>query len=68
MIKRKEKYETPHFTFWLTEYEQPDMVEYDIIFSSNRVAPSVSKQQLKDLSEFILSFLGKTQDTVDNNR
>lgn len=57
MIKRREKYETPHFIFWLTEYEKPNMYDYDIIFSSNRVAPSVSKQELKGLVNFINHFL-----------
>lgn len=56
MIKRKEKYETPHFTFWLTEYEQPNMVEYDIIFGGSRVAPPATKDELKKLGEFILKF------------
>lgn len=56
MIKRKEKYETPYFIFWLTEYEKPNMYDYDIVFSSNRVAPSVSKDELKKLGEFILEF------------
>lgn len=68
MIKRQEKFETPYFIFWLTEYEKPNIYDYDIIFSSNRIAPSASKQELKGLSEFILSFLEKTQDTVDNSR
>ena len=57
MIKRKEKYETPHFTFWLTEYEQPDMVEYDIIFGGSRVAPPATKEDLVKLSEFIANFV-----------
>lgn len=57
MIKRREKYETPYFIFWLTEYKKPNMYDYDIIFSSNRIAPSASKQELKGLVNFINHFL-----------
>jgi hypothetical protein len=57
MIKRKEKFETPNFIFWLTEYEQTDMVEYDIIFGSKRVSPPATKEDLVKLSEFIANFV-----------
>lgn len=57
MIKRKDKYETPHFTFWLTEYEKPNMYDYDIIFASTNVSPSASKNDLKDLANFINNFI-----------
>ena len=59
MIKRKEKYETPHFTFWLTEYERPNMYDYDIIFSGHRIAPPANKKDLKDLADFISNFINQ---------
>jgi hypothetical protein len=57
MIKRKEKYETPQFIFWLTEYGRDSHYEYDIILSSKNVAPSVTKTELKNLASFINQFL-----------
>ena len=62
MIKRKEKYETPHFTFWLTEYEKPNMYDYDIIFSGHRIAPPANKDDLLKLAQFINFFLENTND------
>jgi hypothetical protein len=59
MIKRKEKFETPHLVFWLTEYEQPNMYDYDIIFGGNKVAPQASKKELKDLADFIHNFINQ---------
>lgn len=57
MIKRKEKYETPQFIFWLTEYERDSHYEYDIILSSKNVAPSATKIELTNLATFINQFL-----------
>lgn len=54
MIKRKEKYETPQLTFWLTEYSEDSHYQYDIIFSSKNVSPSLSKDELLGLAYFIL--------------
>lgn len=59
MIKRKEKYETPQLTFWLTEYSEDSHYEYDIIFSSTNVAPSISKEELKQLANFITRMIEK---------
>ena len=62
MIKHKDKYETSNFTFWLTQYEKPNMYDYDIIFASTNVAPSASKNDLKGLSNFINNFLENNDD------
>jgi hypothetical protein len=59
MIKRKEKYETPNFIFYLTEYEEGSHYQYDIIFSSQYVSPSVSKEELEHFSDFIKKFVEK---------
>ena len=56
MIKRKEKYETSQFVFWLTQYEH-DHYDYDIILASERVAPSANEKELKGLADFINNFL-----------
>ena len=63
MIKRKEKYETPQLTFWLTEYSEDSHYQYDIIFSSQNVAPSASKEELKGLADFIYEFLEKSKES-----
>ena len=57
MIKRKEKYETPQFVFWLTEYHEGSSYPYDLILSSANVAPNLSKEELKNLANFINNFL-----------
>jgi len=57
MIKRKEKYQTEHFTFWLAKYEQSDIIDYDIIFSSTRVSPPTTKDELLKLADFIKDFV-----------
>ena len=62
MIKRKQKYERQYFTFWLTEYEKPNMYDYDIIFASSKVAPPATRNELIGVAEFIKSFLEKNDD------
>ena len=62
MIKRKEKYETPQFIFWLTEYSEKSHYPYDLILASTNVAPHLSKEELKGLSDFINHFLEKEND------
>jgi len=57
MIKRKEKYETPNFIFYLTEYEEGSLYQYDMIMSSKYVAPSVTKEELENFANFIHTFL-----------
>lgn len=57
MIKRKERYETPQFIFWLTEYEPDSHYEYDIILSSRNVAPKITKEELQNLASFINQFV-----------
>lgn len=61
MIKNKEKYETPQFVFWLTEYSRDSHYDYDIILSSRNVAPSLNKEELKGLADFIYKFLEKKE-------
>lgn len=63
MIGRKEKYETPQFIFWLTEYSKDSHYPYDLIFSSSHVAPHLNKQELKGLANFINNFLEKQNDS-----
>lgn len=57
MIKRKEKYETPNFIFWLTEYDRDSLYQYDMILSSKFVAPSATKEELGNLADFIKKFV-----------
>lgn len=70
MIKRQEKYETPNFIFYLTEYEpgshltqeEKDVFkkyQYDIILSSKLVRPSATKEELEHFSDFIKKFVEK---------
>lgn len=61
MIKNKEKYETPQFVFWLTEYSRDSHYDYDIILSSRNVAPSLSREELQGLADFINNFLKETE-------
>lgn len=63
MTKYKEKYETPQFVFWLTEHNKDSIYSYDIIFSSNNVAPSVNREELEGLVDFINNFLEKQDDS-----
>lgn len=63
MIKRKEKYETPQFVFWLTQYSKDSLYPYDIIFSSSNVAPHLSREELKGFADFINNFLEKQDDS-----
>lgn len=60
MIQRKEKYETPQFVFWLTEYGEGSHYPYDLIFSSSNVAPHLSREELQGLADFINNFLKET--------
>lgn len=57
MIKRKEKYETPNFIFYLTEYEEGSHYQYDMILSSKFVIPSATKEELGNLADFIKKFV-----------
>lgn len=57
MIKRKKKYETSQFIFWLTEYTNDSHYKYDMIFSSKNVAPSASEKELKEFANFISKFI-----------
>jgi len=57
MIKRKEKYETPNFIFYLTEYEEGSHYQYDMIMSSKYVSPSATKEELENFANFIHAFL-----------
>ena len=63
MIKRKEKYETPQFIFWLTEYSKDSHYPYDLILASINVAPHLNKNELKGLADFIYDFLEKSQES-----
>lgn len=63
MIKRKEKYETPQFAFWLTEYAEGSYYPYDLILASTNVAPHLSKEELKGLADFITKFLNDNTDS-----
>ena len=60
MIKRKDKFETPNFIFWLTEYESGHY-QYDMILSSKFVAPSATKEELGNLADFIKKFMEEKQ-------
>lgn len=62
MINRKEKYETPQFVFWLTQYGEGSHYPYDLILASSNVAPHLSKEELQGLADFIYSFLKKNDD------
>lgn len=57
MIKRKDKFETSNFIFWLTEYEPGDHYQYDMILSSKFVAPSATKEELGNLADFVKKFV-----------
>lgn len=57
MIKRKEKYETPNFIFYLTEYEEGNHYQYDMILSSKFVAPSATKEELELFTDFVKKFV-----------
>lgn len=61
MIKRKEKYETPQFVFWLTEYGEGSYYPYDLILASSNVAPHLSREELQGLADFINNFLKETE-------
>lgn len=61
MIQRKEKYETPQFVFWLTEYGEGSHYPYDLILASSNVAPHLSREALQGLADFINNFLKETE-------
>ena len=61
MIQRKEKYETPQFIFWLTEYGESSHYPYDLILASSNVAPHLSREELQGLADFINNFLKETE-------
>lgn len=63
MINRKEKYETPQFIFWLTEYSQDSHYPYDLILASSYVAPHLSRDELRGLADFIYGFLEKSKES-----
>jgi hypothetical protein len=60
MIQRKEKYETPQFVFWLTEYSEDSHYPYDLILASTNVAPHLNREELQGLANFINNFLKET--------
>lgn len=64
MIQRKEKYETPQFVFWLTEYGEQNPYPYNLILASSNVAPNLDKKELKGLADFIYDFLRETNNEV----
>jgi hypothetical protein len=57
MIKCKQKFETPNFIFWLTEYESGSLYQYDMVMSSENVSPSATKEELGNLADFIKKFV-----------
>lgn len=61
MIKRKDKFETPNFVFWLTEYEGGHY-QYDMILSSKFVAPSATKEELQHFADFVKKFVENTNE------
>ena len=62
MIKRKEKYQTPNFIFWLTEYEPGSLYQYDMVMSSENVAPSATKEELILFADFVKKFVESTNE------
>lgn len=64
MIQRKDKYETPQFVFWLTEYGEGSHYPYDLILASRNVAPHLNRQELQGLADFINNFLRETNHEV----
>ena len=62
MIKRKDKFETPNFVFWLTEYEESSHYQYDMVLSSRNVAPSATKEELQHFADFVKKFVENTNE------
>ena len=62
MIKRKQKFETPNFIFWLTEYENGSLYQYDMVLSSENVAPSATKEELTLFADFVKKFVENTNE------